>query len=553
MMTFARTSSPRQILALVSQFSAARRRAEALRLGVRGIAAGGALAFVVGVAVDYWGLDGGPALAVGFVVVAALVGAAIGWTRRVPELRIALEIDRCLELGERVTTALELARSGADLAWSGRQIDDALGHLATVRPRAVYPFQVSRRGLAFAAVGIALAALPLAFAGRPLVGIPTPASRVAATTRAQATQLDQAANLLAEQKTPSDSQTRAALAAQLHQAAAQLRQDGGNSQDAAQDLQTADQAAAALAPPTGEPAAQTLARIADALNGQAMTQSVTQALDQENTAQAAAALKQLAAQSASMTPAQRQDLAKALQAASDAARNSDTNAAQQLAAAAQAAKNGDAQQAQQAATALQQLGAASQAQSDVTQARSALDASQQAISQAAQSTGQAALSQSGPNAQSSSQSPGLSPSLLPNPASGPSENGQSGAQSLGESGSQAGSSQGQSPGNQTAGNQSGGQNGGGIGNGTTNHLGTPTDPRNLAQREVTVPTNQQGQPGAVSPSDQLQAGTPGEAHVDYRSVLPSYQKQALQAISGNAVPAGLKQAVKGYFDALAAH
>src|SRR6185437_9188975 len=104
-----------------------------------------------------------------------------------------------------------------------------------------------------------------------------------------------------------------------------------------------DQAASSLSPRTGEPAALTLARISDALNNQAVTRPVTQALDQQNVAQATAAINQLAANVSSMTPAQRQDLANALQSASNAALSSDTNASRQLQQAAQAAQNGDAQ------------------------------------------------------------------------------------------------------------------------------------------------------------------------------------------------------------------
>lgn len=453
-----------------------------------------------------------------------MVSMLVGWLRQAPELRVALDVDRQLGLGERVTTALEMAQLGSDHPLAEQQIADALAHLTAVRPRMVYPLRLSRRAQALAVAGVALAVLPWVAPWPALPGVHSPASQVAAVSQSEAARLDDVATRLQSQKDASDPTTRSELATQLHQAAADLRQDAGKGQQASQDLLRANQAASSLAPRTGEDAALTLARISDALNGQASTKPVTQALDQQNVAQAAAAMNQLAANLSSMTPSQRQDLASALQAASDAARGSDTGASQQLQQAAQAAKNGDAPGVQQAAQALQQLGAASQAQRDVAQTQSELQSSQQAIAQAAQSS-----------------LPQLSSAA--NPADG-AGSGQSASQGAGQPGAQGQSGQS---------NQQGDQQGGGIGKGSTDHLGAANDFQGLAQREVTVPTNQQFDASSVSASNQLQVGAGGQSQVDYRNVLPQYQKQALQAIEGNAVPTGLKQVVKGYFDSLAAH
>ncbi|HLZ09439.1 MAG TPA: hypothetical protein VKT80_12665 [Chloroflexota bacterium] len=68
---------------------------------------------------------------------------------------------------------------------------------------------------------------------------------------------------------------------------------------------------------------------------------------------------------------------------------------------------------------------------------------------------------------------------------------------------------------------------------------------------MVVPTTNDGQPDSISVSSQFQTGTAGSAQVDYANVLPQYRQQAQNVVDGNVVPSGLKQVVKGYFDALA--
>ncbi|HLH74631.1 MAG TPA: hypothetical protein VKX96_15190, partial [Chloroflexota bacterium] len=261
---------------------------------------------------------------------------------------------------------------------------DAVGHLVSVRRDAVYPIRLSGRLQVLAILGILLAILPWVVPWSTIPALRPRPSLTAAVSRAEADRLDQVANRLEQQDNPQDQTTRSALANQLRQVADQLRRDGGNAQQATRDLQRAQQLAAKTAPQTGEDASLTLARIADALNNSPTTRPITQALDQQNLAQALAALNQAADQLGSLSQSQRDALAQALQAASDAARGSDTNAAQQLQQAAQAAQNGDSSGLQQAAQALQQLSNASQAQSDASQAQSEMQASSEAISQAAQ-------------------------------------------------------------------------------------------------------------------------------------------------------------------------
>ncbi len=515
----------RQLRAQVADFASARRRTEAIRRAVWGVAIGGALAAVAGIAVQFTTLDGGPAIAGTVGVALVIVAAVAGWLDHVPDTRVALEVDRHLGLDERVTTAIEIANRQNKHPLAERQIADAVGHLVSVRRDAVYPIRLSGRLQVLAILGILLAILPWVVPWSTIPALRPRPSLTAAVSRAEADRLDQVANRLEQQDNPQDQTTRSALANQLRQVADQLRRDGGNAQQATRDLQRAQQLAAKTAPQTGEDASLTLARIADALNNSPTTRPITQALDQQNLAQALAALNQAADQLGSLSQSQRDALAQALQAASDAARGSDTNAAQQLQQAAQAAQNGDSSGLQQAAQALQQLSNASQAQSDASQAQSEMQASSEAISQAAQG---------GSSSQSSS-----------------SNQAGSGDQSASASSDQAAAAGQDTSGAQQGQNgQSNGQ-GGGIGTGSTDHLGTPQDVPDAAQREVFVPGNQTGAPGTIGQSNQLQAATGGDTRVDYRNVLPEYQKQALQAIQNNSVPADLKQVVRGYFDSLA--
>lgn len=548
---FIRMDNPqRQLRAHVADFAMARQQAQAVYLAAWGVGIGGLIAGLVGAATQFFGFAGGEVVAIALGLSIIIAAAAVGWSRRTSETRIALEVDQRLDLRERVTTALEITTRQLDHPLADQQIADAVAHVAMVRRTAVYPIRLSPRLQVVVVAGIALAIIPLITPWDLLPVKRVTVSPVAITTTAQANRLDAAANQMVQQNTSTDQTTRSALASQLRQAAANLRQDGANTQRATNDLLSAEQAVSRTAPQTGESAAQTLARISDALNNFAATQAMTKALDQSNPAGAVAALSQQTKNLASTTPQQRANLANALQAASNAARGSDTSAAQELQQAAQAVRTGNGTQAQQAASqALQQLSTASQAQQDAQQALAQLESSRAAITQAAQ-TGQAnptsgaTATSSSPNQQQSSgqNSQSQSGSQSQSTAAGQAQSGQAQSNGLGQTNANGQAGQGTSTSN---------QNSGGIGRGSTNHLGSTSNIPGLTQRQVVVPTNQQGDLGPISQSNQKEVGAGGEATVDYRNVLPQYQQQALQSIQGNAVPTDLKQVVKGYFDSLA--
>ncbi len=576
------TDPRHRLRAHVATFVSARQMTTALRFAAAGTTVGGLVAALVALAAQIFDVALSPAVAALLVVGPALGGAVGGWLRRAPLGRVALEIDRQLGLDERVTTALELAEiglTGRSVSSPGRtrtrpregerttglaflrahpstaiasarsdlaaalaedQIADAVARLDEARPSAVYPWQVPRGLLVAIGVSLILAVAPWFVAIPSLLGNQFPAGRVAKVSQVEADRLEVVARRIENEASSgpegASAANRAQIAAQLRQAAAELRQSRASSQEATRDLQQAEASTEALAPATGEDASVTLARIADALNSQSLTQPTTQALDQQDPARAAANLRQLAANVAAMSADQREQLAQALQAAASAARGSETQAAQELQQAADAARRGDQAGVAQAAQALEQLSAASQNQRAVAEARSELQSSREAISRASQGgtpdrpgdVGQADGRDSSGASESSAAS-GAGPGDPAANQGGSSDNGPTAAQ----------------------GDQATNQNGAGVGTGEAEHQGTPHDLQSLAQREVTVPTNGNGDPVSVSASNQTQVGASGTSQVDYVNVLPQYRDQALQAIDGNVVPTGLKQVVKGYFDSLA--
>jgi hypothetical protein len=519
------------------------------------------VAGVAGGVTRFLDFDDGWVIAAMLLILSTVAWVALSWVRQPTLVQVALEVDRRLGLHERVTTALELVYAAQPPAGSThdvrnfaatsplsaefgtsslaeQQIADALKFLTPDATSPVFPLSATRRTLSLAVIGLVLAGLPWVAAWPVLIRSYLPPSPVQLVAQAEADRLDSVARRLDSDNTSTDRATRAQLVAQLRKAADALRQSGGNAQQATRDIQNAEQATMAAAPQTSEDASKTLARIADALNSNSLTQSATGALDNQNPAAAAADMAQLASGVAGMSPQERDDLANALQSASSAARSSDTNAADQFQQAADAARNGDPAGVQQAAQTLQQLGDTSQAQRDVAQTRSELQASQEALAQAGQKSGQAS------NGTQSASNPSVRGS-----GSNPS-NGNPQEASTGTDAGSPGSNPNGATGNNSQAN-SAGDPAGGIGTGSTDHLGAPQDIQGLAQRQVDVPANSNGDPGSIGPSNQRQTGVGGTAQVDYVNVLPEYRTQALQTIEGNVVPSDLKQVVKGYFDSLA--
>lgn len=566
------SAGARRFRARLAVFSRARRRVNALHSGALGLAAGGFLAAIVGSIAQVYGLNEALLVVIALLLGSTMIALLVGWLRPIDAARTAFDIDHALHLDERMTTALESARektsSGAQLEPStgtlrnlleDEQLADALISLDAARPGAVYPIRVARVCALAALAGLLLAALPWIIPWSLLYGGATPAGEVSATNQEQAARLEALARELDSGTPALDPAARRQLADQLRQAAVQLRRDGSNAGQASRDLLRTEQSAATVAPRTGEDAALTLARVADALNRQATTAAVTRALDAQNVAGASAAMDQIANNVGQMTPAQRDAVANALQSASSAASGSDTAASQQLRRAADAVRRGDPSGTRQASQAIQELGSASQAQNDAARVQSEVETSRQAVRQAAEASTQSGSSTSrsshipsstGSSAQLLAGSPNGTSSNPPTGNGSPSSGSSNDGAGNGSSGSSGGNSvnSGNPNGNGT---QNGEESGSGYGQGSTEHLGNPSEISSLAQRQVVVPTDPNAPLAEISPSGQSQVGASSEARVDYQTVLPQYQKQALEGLDNGAVPNDLRNVVKGYFDALA--
>jgi hypothetical protein len=70
----------------------------------------------------------------------------------------------------------------------------------------------------------------------------------------------------------------------------------------------------------------------------------------------------------------------------------------------------------------------------------------------------------------------------------------------------------------------------------------------VRSRQVQVPGGDFERP-QITEGD-LTEGTDGEARVDYREVLPTYQERATKAMQDRYIPLGMKDLVRDYFSSL---
>ena len=95
----------------------------------------------------------------------AVVGALVGLFMRVPLNQLAESIDRRAGLADRLTTANE--RTGSESAFDNALSSDAEGHLATVKPKRVYPIRFGRWQTGALALGL-VAAVIFALGNTPI-------------------------------------------------------------------------------------------------------------------------------------------------------------------------------------------------------------------------------------------------------------------------------------------------------------------------------------------------------------------------------------------------
>ncbi len=450
--------------------------------------------------------------------------AAVAWLINRPSASLLARIaDLRLDLKERLSTAWERRALTSPLdEWQQR---DALEQAAGRSMAAAFPLRLHRGEASLAAV--------LTIFAIALLVLPNPMDQVLATRRAdQASQARAAAALQHARQQAAAQPTTSPVDAQIEKilkdAQAKI-QSAPNPRKALEAISPAEDQLARI-PDPGTPAlASSSQNLASALSGTSAGRSVGQALS-KSPAQGAQALKELGSQLKNLTPAQKDQLAKALAQASAQARNGQMS--DSLKKASNALNAGDDASAQQAlndvASQLESLDQAEQNDQAVASAISALESARGELAQQADRDAGQANSGTGANSSASGS---------PNP---------SGSGSGIGNGNGNGTGTGNGNGN---GNGTGTGSGSGSGTGTGNHgsgTGSGTGAQSTERIFIPappVPGQSEDQPTPLGPGQDVPLSP-------YSQVITAYQKAALDVIDRSLVPGSEKDLVREYFSSL---
>jgi hypothetical protein len=525
-------------------------------------------------------------LVAGALGAGAVAGAGCGWALRQPTVyQVARVADARLGLDERLASALAFAAAPGEMP--ARLRADALAHAAQHRPAEAYPLAHHRR--------LVIGTLAVLVVAGGLVASPNPQAAALARQARDGQAVARAESTLkrAEQQlgAASSPQLRR-VASELHKALAQLRGSGTplsalvalsnltrELANLGSSVSQANQAARAVAGAVGA-----------ALAGTRTAAPLSRDLSAGDLAAAASDLRALANELKKLTPAERRALAGALSAASAAGRSASSRGPGNHA---QAEGQGATQMAGalgRAAAALasgrlgaagQALGAAESGASSAARAAS-LDQQVSAIESALRNAEQQVATQAQADAGAS-----------PGQGGGAGGQGQGAGGQGGGSGSGQGSNGATGPGGEGGqgaggtrphgGGNSGGGNGGGNGAGSGRGSGlgagagdgsgggsgkSSAGPGQGATGGMGARggTGRPGSTGAGVPADQiLVGGQPGRGvrvtggrsgngvrvrTTNYQSVLPSFEKAALQGEGAQALSPADRGLVRSYFSSL---
>ncbi|HEY3110012.1 MAG TPA: hypothetical protein VGL23_14715 [Chloroflexota bacterium] len=470
-----------------------------------------------------------------------VVGAGLGLARRPGVEWLASQVDRRLGLQERTVTALELIRhsrsspqpptsnpqppsTNAQLV--DEQLADSIHHLRRAEPQEAFPFRVPRREVA-AVLALAVAIVPLTLIAPPArLGQVGP--RLDGVARGEAERITALAEEIGREEPLDESpETNGQVAQTLREAGDELRQAAADPDRAMAQLSGAERKLASMQSPRAFDTAAALSRIADALDRDARTRPVASALDRRDYRRAADEMRQLGSRAAGAPEADRQAMAQALRQGGAAAGRYDEKLAEALRQAADRAAAGEAGSTDQAAREMARTGGQMQRQETLERALSQLQNSRQALG-AGSRQGQSGSSSSASRRPSAGQEPG---------------EGEGSGRDQGQ-----GQRQGQGQG-QGQGDGNGERPGSGAGTGSTGRTTELYDPAAVRTRQVQVPGGDFDRP-QISVGDSQTDGGDGEARVDYRDVLPTYQERATRAMQDRYIPLGMKELVKQYFSSL---
>jgi hypothetical protein len=529
-------------------------------------------------AIAWWALGAGVALAV--------AGTGMAWLRRPAPDAAVRRADRLLGLCDRLTTAWEYAGGEAPILRLQRA--DLAAQAEHVDVRRNLPLTPSRRDAVAPVVGTAVLLAVLL--------LPHPqdqALAVRATTHARITH---ATAHVAQARHSTGTLPRATLAAlpkadrlrqlQIARVLTRLQHQLAAARTPAQALKAIAQAQDALKRLANTQAAAqqaALSALASSLLRSAATRPLAKALRQGNPASIAAAMRNLAAQLAHMSAAQRADMARTMQAAANAAardpslsqalQNAATSLAQQDTSGAQSALAAAGRQAAADAARAEQQAALNAANTALDNARNDVSGLSNSSSgspaarkgggaaggkpgQGTAGTGRGGAPQTG---QGSGQGAGRGHGKGQGQGAGQGKgkgqggkgqgNGNGKGQGRGQGqgtgqgqGQGAGVGQGQGSGATAGQGQGGGKGGGGARGGNGGKGGAATGQR------IYVPGNQ-GQ-GPSSTTNGAPSAPAGGSTQPWRSVLPAYERAARASLENSALPPDQRALVKQYFDQL---
>ena len=439
----------------------------------------------------------------------ALAIAAAAWLIRRPNAALLMAIaDIRLGLKERLSTAWERRAESGPLDDAQRR--DALQHAAGASLPAAFPVRVNRGEASVVAI-LAIFALALAL-------LPNPMDQVLVQRQAdRASQARAAKAVAAAQKKIADSGKPSPKDAQvekiLQDAQAKIR-EADSPRKALESITPAEQQLQRLTDP-GTPALQSSAQnLANALSGTSAGRSAAQAIS-SNPASGAQSVRDLASQLQSLSPKDREELARALAKASQQAQNSQMR--DSLSKASSSLQNGDPASAAQAlndvASQLDSLQEQENTDQAVASAINGLEAARQGLATQADrdASGQA-------NAGAS-------------PSPGASSNGNG-------NGNGSGNGNGTGTGTGNGGTGGTGSNGSGTGSGSgaasTERVYVPGQP---------VPGQSENDPTPLGPGQDVPLSP-------YTQVIEAYQQAALDATEQSLIPGSERDLVRQYFSQL---
>jgi hypothetical protein len=449
--------------------------------------------------------------AYGVPVVFAVV--AVVWVIARPSpMKLMRTADLQLSLKERLSTAWERRQADGPMDSVLRQ--DALRHASRVPLAGAFPIQFRRRE-GWAVIALILATVALAV-------LPNAMDQVMSQRRAdKASQARAAATVEAVQKKLAAVPSPAPVDPQVQKILQDARARITAAQDprsALQNITPAEQQLARLSDPRTPGQASTAQNLANSLSATSAGQSVSQALN-VSPSKGAQAVRDLASQLQSLTPQQKEDLAKAL--ANAAQHAQDPAMASSMQRASQSLSSGDLSAA---STALSDLAG----QLDSLQQQMTNDQEIAAAINGLEAAREGLAAQADRDASQSAQAA----------AAAASGSGSGNAQASG-SGNGTGTGSGRGTGNGGGGTGNGGA--GGVGNGSGTGSGSPTKPtERLFVPGRPVPGQMENEPTPLGPGQDVPL-TP------YTQVIQSYRQAALDATNRTLIPVSASDLIRMYF------